>query len=633
MKVLRFFGLLLMLAFLLGGCTGLKKEAEISPHAQAVQQARLLEAQKDYRGAAQAYLALAQTVPAPERYTYLTRAIELLVLSGDIGQANALLNQLEPLDLTSEVRLRISLTKARIALAQGRAEESLRLLQQPPKDAAPDLQAQFHELRAQAYLSLDNPLESVRERLSLEYFLREDVALQENRKAVWQALSLLPEQTLQQLAAAARPAGMLAGWLELAHIAKSLQSRPAELDMYLSRWRKQYPGHPAEGMIESLLAGQAPGRAEYPADLALLLPLTGQYAGPAAAVRDGFLAAYYAQPGNWPKPVIRIYDTGGNPAGAWTAYQDAVRQGARLVVGPLDKEGLQSLMQAGQLEVPVLALNTIDSDAPPVPNLYQFGLLPEDETYQAAERAWMDGHHRALVFVPAGPWGERLANGFRKYWEKLGGTVLEVQTYNPQESDFSDSIRALLNIDEGEARYRDLRALLKRKIGFEPRRRQDADFLFLVAFPQQARLIQPQLRFHHAMDLPVYATSHVYSGIPGNMADQDVEGIMFCDVPWLLSDNDGPASYQQLKKLWPDSVQRYPRLYALGMDAYNVAPELPRLRDNPYSRFTGATGALTLDPTSHLRRELVWARFVQGQPRLLEPKPQQPSSLSAGSSN
>lgn len=632
MKVLRFFGLLLMLAFLLGGCTALKKEAEIPPHAQAVQQAQLLEAQKDYRGAAQAYLALAQIVPAPERYTYLMRAIELLVLSGDIGQASTLLNQLEPLDLTSELRLRVSLAKARIALVQGRAEETLRLLQQPPRDAATDLQAQFHELRAQAYMNLDNPLESVKERLLLEYFLREDVALQENRRAIWQALSLLPEQTLKQLAATARPAGMLAGWLELAHIAKSLQGHPTELDMRLSQWRKQYPGHPAEGMIEALLA-QVPATAEYPAELALLLPLTGQYAGPAAAVRDGFLAAYYAQPNDRPKPAVRIYDTAGDSTKAWTAYQDAVRQGARLVVGPLDKEGLQSLMQAGQLEVPVLALNTIDSDAPPVPNLYQFGLLPEDETYQVAERAWMDGHHRALVFVPTGPWGERLANGFRNYWKKLGGTLLEVQTYNPQESDFSDSIRALLDIDKGEARYRELRNLLKRKIGFEPRRRQDADFLFLAAFPQQARQIQPQLRFHHATDLPVYATSHIYSGIPGNAADQDVEGVMFCDIPWLLSDNGGQASYQQLKKLWPDSVQRYPRLYALGIDAYNVAPNLTRLRDNPYSRFAGATGALALDPANHLHRELVWARFVQGQPRLLEPSLQKPISLSVGSSN
>src|SRR5690554_7108230 len=79
-----------------------------------------------------------------------------------------------------------------------------------------------------------------------------------------------------------------------------------------------------------------------------------------------------------------------------------------------------------------------------------------------------------------------------------------------------------------------MRRLLRQSTEFEPRRRQDADWLFLVALPQQARQIKPTLAFNFASDLPVYSTSHVYSGEPNPSKDRDLNGIVFCDTPWLL---------------------------------------------------------------------------------------------------
>lgn len=616
------FGLFLALGLLfLAGCTAVKQEAELPFAAQAaLERARLLESNNDYHGAAQAYLALAETLPRPDRYQYQTRAAELLAAQGNTAGASELLDLLESQrDLPDALRFRLVLTRARIALAEDHATETLRLLQQPPGNLDSSLQAQVFELRAAAYARLGNPLESVQQRLLLEPFLSDAAALQANHAAIWQTLSTLPEDTLAQLVMTTPP-GEFGGWLELADIMRTPQEQATELALRLSEWRERYRGHPAESMIGMILAERESAFFRQPADIALLLPLTGRYADAAAAVRDGFLAAYYAQriP---PRPAIRIYDTGGNPARTWALYQQAVSDGVRLVVGPLDKEGLEALMQTAQLAVPVLALNSVESGGLVIPNLYQFGLLPEDETFQLAARARTDGHRRAIALVPTGPWGERMANGFRTSWERLGGTLVEVQSYDPAESDHALPIRALLDLDKAEARHRDLQALLKRRINFEPRRRQDVDFVFLAAFPAQARLIQPQLRYHHALDLPIYATSHVYTGTPDSLADQDLEGIMFCDIPWLLSDDGGPTSHQFLQQLWPDAVQRYPRLYALGMDAYNVAPYLADLRDNPQESYNGATGALSLDPANRVRRELPWARFVRGQPRLMAASP------------
>ncbi len=163
-----------------------------------------------------------------------------------------------------------------------------------------------------------------------------------------------------------------------------------------------------------------------------------------------------------------------------------------------------------------LSLNYLpdDADAPPE-DLYQFGLLPEDEARQAADAAIQNEHFNAVTLVPAGHWGGRMIEGFRSHYETLGGVVLESSRYNSEASDYGRPIQMLLNLDSSYARERRLQNTIGRDVRFEPRRRQDIEVIFMAAMPRQARLLEPQLEFHRAGDLPVYATSHVFSGGPG----------------------------------------------------------------------------------------------------------------------
>src|SRR5690606_18065819 len=98
---------------------------------------------------------------------------------------------------------------------------------------------------------------------------------------------------------------------------------------------------------------------------------------------------------------------------------------------------------------------------------------------------------------------------------------------------------------------------------------------FVVATPQQARSLKPQLRFHHASDLPVYASSHVYSGTPDRSADADLNGIAFTDMPWVIEPGPGTAAArEQLLQDFGPQMERNSRLFALGFDAYRLAPVL-----------------------------------------------------------
>jgi outer membrane PBP1 activator LpoA protein len=245
-------------------------------------------------------------------------------------------------------------------------------------------------------------------------------------------------------------------------------------------------------------------------------------------------------------------------------------------------------------------------------------LAPEDEAYQVAERAWLDGYNQALAIIPEGDWGQRVYGAFSENWQQLGGTVLEEQLYPPEQSDFSKQIRSILNLDESDERHKSLQKVLHEKIKFEPRRRQDVDFIFMAAFPRQARLIRPQLKFHYAGNIPIYATSHIYSGKRNKHADRDMDDIIFDDIPWVLhTSKNTPSIQRNINHLWPEESDQFTRFFALGIDAYNLIPYLNLLKTYPYERYNGETGILSLNEHNRIFRQISWARFRNGIPRPL----------------
>src|SRR5690606_35755969 len=109
--------------------------------------------------------------------------------------------------------------------------------------------------------------------------------------------------------------------------------------------------------------------------------------------------------------------------------------------------------------------------------------------------------------------------------------------------------------------------------------------------PAQARQIKPTLAFHYAGDIPVYATSHIYSGVPNPSADRDLNGVRFNTMPWIFD------TQSEEKKMIDSAVKSsaiYSRLHALGVDAYRLSPRLPQLAQIPEMRLYGATGAMRL---------------------------------------
>ena len=610
-----------LLIIALAGCAAAppsQEQAEMAPASAAMLgKAQVAEQSGNYAIAARQYMELAANSGGAAHYEYLLDAADAFLHGNFIEQAKQTLRSLPTEALDTQQLSRRRVIEAAVALTEHNPRTTLDSLKDIEQTGpSPDLLITIHELRATAYGQLGNFLEAARERVALAPQLKDPEAARRNEQALWQALMSLTSTALESFKTAPPP-DTLSGWLELAAIAKNSMTRPTNIDKQIADWRSRYPDHPASARLMASLLAQQPERLiSQPSHIGLLLPMSGPFAKSAAAIRDGFLAAYYQREKPDYQPVIQSYDTS-SAADIAQIYAQAVKDGAQFIVGPLEKDTITALLgQSDIITLPTLVLNYMDSDEAVPAELFQFGLAPEDEARMVAERAWLEDHQQALAIFPESDWGNRIYHAFAEHWQQLGGKVVAAQTYPANTEDLSGPLRRLLNIDASEQRAKDLRNTLRTAIKFEASRRHDADFIFMAAFPRQARQIPPQLKFLYAGDLPVYATSHIFDGRPDAAKDRDLDGVTFTDIPWLLTPRQFPLR-DKIRQLWPASADQYARLYALGVDAYRLIPDLDTLRASPYQEFPGATGRLVMDNNNRIRRTLLWARFTGGLPRLL----------------
>lgn len=441
-------------------------------------------------------------------------------------------------------------------------------------------------------------------------------------QSIWSALSSLADDgSLAGSLDKSNP--YAAGWLELLTTTKRDMHDPAALATALDAWQLRFRSHPANEFLVDLLREQSEALATRPRRVALLLPFDGELQRAADTICDGFVTAWFLDAQNDRRPIIEIYTA--NPSNINQRYDQAVAEGAELVIGPLQKEAVQVLLARGDLKVPVLALNASDNDGQQTTNaaasqgkVYQYALIPEEEAMAVTSKARSDGIERAVTVLPATPLGDRLAKVFYSSWKDLGGDMLGQVRFAGQDS-YAQVVRQAFGLRESEARAAALQSLLQRQIAFEPRRRGDVQALFLSGSPADARQILPQLRYFGADTVPIYATSHVFGGSITPGADQDLDGLMFADMPWVLSSANASQAKSIARKYWSEALRDLPRLYAFGLDAYRVLQYLPEMRTQKNMHVSGNTGQLWMDERGRIHRELEWARFVNGTPSVLQP--------------
>ena len=551
---------------------------------------------------------------SPLKEQYQLEAAHLLISEDQAGLAEELLGEISAADLPENLKAEYAIAKAKVHRDFGENDRALRWVRNPQTlrllSALPiDRQLHAAQVMASLFALVGDHLEAAEQRILIDGVLPK-AQQQANRDGIWKSLTLASVEELQaKLNETSKPLNR--GWLELAIIAKDNQ---IDIDAQLSQlenWQSRWNNHPAAQALPGGLANMRQVAEQRARNIALLLPVTGKFANYGKAIRDGFLATWFeGKRSGSAVPQISVYDTAGGLE-IRQLYDQAVGDGNELVIGPLTKTAVTNLARSVSydqpLTAPVLALNRIQGQQFP-DRFYQFGLNPEDEAEQIAEIAYNEGHRRALIMVPNGDWGFDIAENFNLHWQTLGGNVIDTATFGSQK-DFARVIKDTLNLNQSNARLRDLKRFTRDKIEFTPRRRNDFDFIFLVARPKEARLIKPLMAYHYAGKVPVYSTSRVYVGSPNPNKNKDLNGIKFTEIPWVL-ENDIELK-QVIQQHIPKS-RTFQRMYALGADTYRLYPRLSQMAALPNSRVYGETGTLRLNNQKQVMRDLLLAQFQKG---------------------
>ena len=560
-----------------------------------------------------------QAEPA-QKNPLLVQAAGLLIADQRQEKALELLLHIDNRYLNSKQKDTFHLFYGEALLADELEDRSQTSLQQllsvvKPSVHSIEWQIRYFQSLSDSYLANHNYLEAAKRRIELDDLIDDPEVLSANNEKIWFSISQMGTKFLRYTISDFN-SKRVNGWLEIVQINQEYGNQPDLLIRKMENWKQRYPLHPAMVVQPRTLQRVALAEMIAPKKIAILLPLSGRFANSGKMVQDGLVAAHYQVESSQDAATINFYDTAKSQSGL-VSYQQAINDGADFIIGPLDKRSIEQIVAQDTLATPIFFLNTINSMPERHNQVFQFVLSIEDEAIQAAHRAWENGYRKAIAFVPDDPRGQRARIAFQEYFEQLGGEVIDTEKYSDIKK-LKANVQNLLRVDKSIKRKRQLEQTLGRNIEFEMRRRQDADFIFMLSKPREARRIKPFINFYFALDLPVISTSRIYSGKPSPQLDNELDGIEFSDIPLYISQQpEILKTRKEIEKIDSSILKdNNGRLFSYGFDAYQILSNIAKLKAFPDYRWYGLSGEIGIDDGGLVHRYLTWAKFKKGIPEV-----------------
>ena len=163
--------------------------------------------------------------------------------------------------------------------------------------------------------------------------------------------------------------------------------------------------------------------------IAILLPMTGKYSKVGKAIYEGLEIEIQALK-KQNQPELSIYDTGDEDLNIQKISSEILSEGFDFVIGPLQKKIIKKVISSSLNSLPILTLNYSRKNNHRSKQVYQFGLLPEDEAICIAEKSIIDGNSNSSIFYPNNAWGKRISKAYSLRFLELGGNITDEVAYD-----------------------------------------------------------------------------------------------------------------------------------------------------------------------------------------------------------
>ncbi len=558
----------------------------------------------------------------PKAYTFLGR---IFLSQNRFADALLYLDRIAETERTTEVHLLIGYS----LIMAGENSAGLTQLQKVANQTfAPADQQYLFEGMALAYERVGDPLRAL-------YFYHRALAASNNRQKLLQrAHYILEEKTDAELLSEASflfdrgPIGQDAR-LQLARRAL-IESDQQKALQYLQQILSSQISFPWRDEAAQLMDRFSQGSWLQRDAIGVLLPMSGRYEAFGSLVKRGIDLALKLN--NSDNPPLRVIyrDTEGDPAKARkeaTALSNEERVMA--ILGPLTgAAAITASVSAQQNETPLLALSQRASIPQVGPYIFRNSLTTRLQVRALARYAILQkGLHSFGVLAPDNRLGREMAELFSDEVLKLGGLVIDEQSYPEDANDFRAQIQHLMG-----------KPAKREKVDYRQKSEEERiddlfipdhpeypsttfDALFLPDYADRIGLIAPQLAFYGVQDLPLLGINGWNSPDLLRLAGRYVEGAVFVDGFFL----DSPYPFvKEFIDLYIETYGEEPSiLEAQAFDSANILfaqLSSPGVTDRASMRkaisevqnYPGVTGATSFDFTGEADKVLFQLQIKNG---------------------
>jgi len=174
--------------------------------------------------------------------------------------------------------------------------------------------------------------------------------------------------------------------------------------------------------------------------VALVLPLSAQ--GNAAVAAQSMRNAAEMALAEFKSPNVQLLvkDDGGTPQGAQAAAQQAMSEGAEIIVGPLFAQSVSAVGQVARARnIPVIAFSTDASVA--TRGVYLLSFLPETDVRRIVEFAASRGKRSFAALLPDNAYGAVVEAAFQQEVARRGGRVVVLEKYPIDANRMNEAVR------------------------------------------------------------------------------------------------------------------------------------------------------------------------------------------------